>query len=85
MAYIFGDSWDLYAAAADMVAGYWDSSTNIINFSLQTGRFIGGQSIRIGATGAFMVKANSGGTDSVHHFVCAVRQTAALSGATPGL
>jgi hypothetical protein len=82
MAYIFGDSFDLYAAPADAIAGYWDSGTT--NFTLQAGRFTGGRAIlNTGTVGAYLVKS-SGSNDSIHHIVCAFQQTAALSGTTLG-
>jgi hypothetical protein len=45
MAFCFGDGFDLYAAPADAVAGYWDSGT-ATNFTLAAGRFTGSQCIR---------------------------------------
>lgn len=85
MAYIFGDSFDLYAAIADMAAGYWDGSTNSTGMSLVAGRFSGSQALQFtsGASGAWY--KNSGSNDAVHHIVCSERQTAALTGTSSSL
>jgi hypothetical protein len=83
MAWVFGDGFDLYAATADAVAGYWDSG-NPANFTLQSGRF-GGQAVQnITSSNVYFTKA-SNINDAVHHIVVAFRQTAALSGTTLGL
>src|SRR5215831_12207524 len=79
----WGDSYDLYAATADAVAGYWDSGTTT-SFTLQPGRFSGGQSLQNSANTSWLVKS-SGANDAVHHVCCAVWQSAALSGTTLGL
>src|SRR4051812_45979864 len=83
MAYIFGDSFDLYATTADVYGtGYWDSGSSL--FTLQSGRF-GGQCARVNSTGSWMVKS-SGANDAVHHIVCAYQQSAAaLTGTTLGV
>jgi len=79
MAYTFGDSFDLYAAVADAGAGYWDNAAT--QFSLITpGRFIGSQALAP-ANGFFWFK-NSPANDAVHHIVCAIRQTSAITGST---
>jgi len=79
MAYIFGDSFDLYAAVADAGAGYWDNAAT--QFSLITpGRFTGSQALAP-ANGFFWFK-NSPANDAVHHIVCAIRQTSAITGST---
>src|SRR5215467_4248687 len=87
MTYVFGDSFDLYAAAADAAAAYWDVNTIAAQYTLVAGRFAGGQAISIGAaTGAVnILQKTSGVNDAVHHFVLAFRQTAALSGTTLGM
>jgi hypothetical protein len=80
----FGESWDCYAATADMLNNYWDSAaaTTVSGMSLVAGRFAGSQAIRIvTASNATLIKT-SGVNDSVHHFVLAFRQTAAISGTT---
>ena len=83
MAWSFGDSFDLYAATADMVNGYWDSGSTT-SVQLTAGRFTGSQALNIvNSTGVSLVKS-SGVNDAVHHFVVAFRQTAALSGTTLG-
>jgi hypothetical protein len=84
MAFIFGDGFDLYAAPADAVAGYWDSGTTTL-FTLAVGRFIGSQAIQSGSAGAAMLVKSSGSNDPIHHIVCAFDQTAVLSGTTAGL
>lgn len=82
MAWSFGNSFDLYAAVPDTVAGYWDSGS-AGNFSLVAGRFAGSQALQnISATG-FLAKS-SGVNDAAHHLVVAFRQTQAISGATLG-
>jgi hypothetical protein len=82
MTYCFGDGFDLYASAADAVPSYWDSVSGAPTM-VAPGRF-GGQAIQFGSSGLFWTKA-SNVNDSVHHFVCAYRQTQAISGNTLGL
>jgi hypothetical protein len=76
----FGDSFDLYAAPADAIAGYWDSGA--LAFSLATGRFTGIATQNIGS-GTWFTKA-SGANDAVHHITVAFFQSLALSGTTLG-
>jgi len=83
MTWTFGDSMDFYAAVADALAGYWDSGTST-GYTLQPGRFAGSQALQSASTGSWLTKS-SAVNDSVHHFICAVEQTAALSGTTAGL
>jgi hypothetical protein len=79
--WVFGDSFDLYAAITDAVAGFWDSGA-LTNVTLAAGRFTGSQALRnVSVTGAFLVKS-SGSNDAIHHIVCAFQQTATLSGTT---
>src|SRR3954463_7461833 len=79
MAFLFADSFDLYATTADAVAGYWDSGVPA-NISLITGRFSGGRAFQFAnPTGALLTKS-SGVNDGVHHIVLAFQQTAGLSG-----
>ena len=80
MAYSFGDSFDLYAASTDMIAGYWDSGS-VAGWSFVAGRFAGGQSVNM-QTAATNVVKSSGVNDAVHHFVVSFKQTAAISGST---
>jgi len=83
MAYTFGDGFDLYAATADAVSGYWDSGVTT-GWAIASGRFSGSQAFQnIAGTGTLI--KSSGVNDAVHHIVCAFRQTAALSGTTLGL
>lgn len=82
MAWIFGDSFDLYAIPADATAGYWDSGTTT-GFTLQPGRFTG-RGLQNASNTAWLVKS-SGANDAVHHIVCAFEQTAALTGTTLGM
>jgi len=85
MAYIFGDSFDLYATMADPIAGYWDSGFGVAAANtLVAGRFAGSQAVSLQSGITSLVK-NSGANDAIHHVVCAVRQTAALSGTTLGM
>src|SRR5215831_13677256 len=71
MAYCFGDSFDLYAATADMAVGYWDS-TGPGAFSLVAGRFSGSRALSTSASAVIAVKNSSVTTDPVHHIVFAV-------------
>lgn len=82
MAFIFGDSFDLYAAPADMVNGYWDSGINLGTPAFVVGRFAGSQAFQVSASNT-MTKISSA-NDAVHHLVVAFRQTAAISGSTLG-
>ena len=79
MAWSFGDSFDLYAATADMANGYWDSGP--CAFNLAAGRFPGSQALQNSSTGVYLTKS-SGVNDAVHHFVCSYEQTVAISGTT---
>jgi len=84
MSFVFGDSFDLYAAVADATAAYWDSGT-LPGLTLVAGRFTGSQAMQLAAANSnVLTKASSATTDSIHHFVVAIRQTAALSGTTLG-
>ena len=84
MAWSFGDGFDLYAASADAINGYWDSGPNIGNLTLVAGRFSGSQAVQVsGTTQTFLVKSGSA-NDAVHHIVCAYRQTSAISGSNGG-
>jgi len=78
----FADGFDCYAAAADMIAGYWDSGAGTPTFV--AGRFSGSQALHVTATSTLLTKSN-GANDAVHHLVVAFRQTAAISGTTLGL
>src|SRR6188768_921653 len=83
MAWAFGESWDCYAAIADMGLGYWDSVV-VGASTIQAGRFAGSQAL--GLLSATGIQAKSSGVnDAVHHLSVAFRQTAVLSGATLGL
>jgi hypothetical protein len=82
MAWIFGDSFDLYAAGADMVAGYWDSGVGLP--TLVAGRFTGSRAIQLASSNQSCVKS-SNVNDAVHHVVCAIQQTTALSGTNLGV
>jgi hypothetical protein len=85
VAYCFGDGFDLYATMADPIAGYWDSGFGVAAANtLVAGRFAGSQAVSLQSGIASLVK-NSGANDAIHHIVCAVRQTAALSGTTLGM
>jgi hypothetical protein len=85
MAFFFGDSFDLYAAIADMTAGYWDSGAGNANLTaVGSGRFAGSRAINNGTGGGLSLVKSSGANDAVHHIVCAYQQTAALSGTSVG-
>ena len=81
MAWSFGDGFDLYAAPADMLNGYWDSAVNVVNFVFDAGRFTGSRGLRM--AGGQLQKA-SGVNDAVHHFAVAFYQTAVISGSSLG-
>lgn len=84
MAYTFGDGFDLYAAIADAVVGYWDSGTTT-NSTLVAGRFAGGQAWSTGANNSIIaLTKSSGANDAVHHLVMAFRQNVALTGTNLG-
>jgi hypothetical protein len=80
-AWAWGDSFDCYAAPADMLLGYWDSGS--LSFTLVAGRFAGSQAIRSSSLGLWLAKS-SATNDMVHHFVVAFQQSAAISGTTLG-
>jgi len=82
MAWNFGDSFDLYAASADMINGYWDSQVTPANQFLQAGRFAGSRALVL--AGASSLVKSSGVNDPVHHFVVSFQQTAAISGSSLG-
>jgi hypothetical protein len=87
VAYFFADSFDLYAANADM-NNYWDSGVSTGFFTMGTpGRFGTSQYVNISAgnTGTMWFGKSSGVNDSVHHVVCSFRQTSALSGTNIGI
>src|SRR5262249_3769322 len=88
MAYCFGDSFDLYAASADAAPSnsYWDLVAAASSYGLTTsgGRFGGGYITNSQTTG--YLGRTSGQNDSVHHIVCAFRQSnTALSGTNIGI
>jgi hypothetical protein len=80
-AWNFADSFDLYAAPADMANGYWD----IVSGTLPTfvaGRFAGSQALQYPAAASYFHGKNSSANDAVHHIVVAFRQTSGLAGST---
>jgi hypothetical protein len=79
--WLFGDSFDLYSAPADAIAGYWDSGN--FQFTLVAGRFAGSRAASYGAVGTWLVKS-SGSNDSIHHFNVAQQQGAPLTGTSIG-
>jgi hypothetical protein len=85
MAYAFGDSFDLYAALADVGAGYWDSFyTGTTSVVLSAGRFAGSQAIGSAtATLAYGYK-NSPSNDAVHHVTVAWYMGVAFTGTALG-
>jgi hypothetical protein len=82
MAFFFGDGFDLYAQPSDAYQGgtYWDTGGS---FTLQPGRFSGSHAIQYSGVAVYLTKS-SGANDSIHHFVVAFEQTAAISGTTLG-
>jgi hypothetical protein len=79
MAWSFGDSFDVYAAGADTVNGYWDvASTAPSSLSFSPGRFTGSQSLVMSTT-TTLIKS-SGVNDAVHHIVCSLYQNTSISG-----
>ena len=84
MAWSFGDSFDLYAAPADMVNGYWDAST-VSSLAFAAGRFAGSQAARWNTNVNSTLIKSSGVNDTVHHLVVSFQQTAVISGTTLGL
>jgi hypothetical protein len=82
MAWSFGDSFDLYAAPADMITGYWDSGASPASSSFVTGRFSGSRALNIASSSNFV--KSSGVNDAVHHIVVSFQQNAAITGSTLG-
>jgi hypothetical protein len=82
MAWSFGDGFDLYAAPADALNGYWDSGV-AGSFTLAAGgRFTGSQRVTLGGNASPVLIKSSGANDAVHHVVLAYFQTSAISGST---
>lgn len=79
MAYIFGDGFDLYAAPADAINGYWDSGT-ATSAALAAGRFAGSRALLQNGTGTVYLAKSSAQNDAVHHLTCAFLQGNAISG-----
>src|SRR6516165_1966172 len=76
----FGDSFDLYAAASDLLQNYWDGGSSG-SIQLGAGRFTGSRAIGVGSTnGVQEVLFKNGNNDAVHHIVCSVMQAGAVSG-----
>src|SRR4051812_19297169 len=86
MAYIFGDSFDLYSTPNDMLQNYWDSGSASV-MSLTTGRFSPGQALGTGTTGAatFCYKNSNVNGDTVHHLVCSFYQNLGTTSSSNGL
>jgi hypothetical protein len=82
MAWNFGDGFDLYAAPADAINGYWDTA-GATAIAFAAGRFSGSQCVQISSTSQALTKS-SGVNDAVHHVVVAFRQTTGLAGTTVG-
>jgi len=83
MAWSWGDGFDLYAATADALLGYWDSGST--SGSMQPGRFAGSQSwsFTLASGTAVLVKA-SGSNDAVHHICVAYKHNSTFSGTSVG-
>lgn len=81
MAYAFGDGFDYYNAAADFIAGYWDTGNTIAITAKTAPRFAGGYSVSFGAGAQPILQKSSGvNGDAVHHINVAYLNTAALTG-----
>lgn len=83
MAGYFGDSFDLYAAVADMLLGWWDGGA-VSSAQLVTGRFTGSQGFNIPGTAITPFK-NSPSNDATHHIVCAHKLTTTFGTNTQGI
>lgn len=84
MAWIFGDSFDFYAASADALLGHWDGGA-ITNYQLSTpanARFGVGQALNIFSVNATGINKASGSNDATHHVVFAYRNNATASNST---
>lgn len=82
MSFIFGDSFDFYAAIADVTAGYWDGGVTTA-MSLGTGRFTGSKCLTF-ANATTNVFKNSGSNDATHHIVCGFQSTGSSSSSVAG-
>jgi hypothetical protein len=82
MAFSWGDSFDCYAAPADMLLGYWDSGASVGTLAFVAGRFSGSRALWH-TTGANIVKS-SAVNDAVHHLIVAFQQGATITGTTLG-
>jgi hypothetical protein len=82
--YNFGDSFDLYSAAADATNSYWDSGSG--NASWIAGRFPGSRALyfSFGSNTVPLLVKSSGQNDNVHHLVVSYEDTTALSGTGVG-
>lgn len=81
MAFFFGDGFDLYAAPANAIVGYWDGGN--ADASIVTGRFSGSRAFQVGNLGSTttaMLLKNSGSNDAIHHLNFSIYATQALSG-----
>jgi hypothetical protein len=81
MAWNFSDGFDLYAAGADALNGYWDSGGT--GFVFAAGRFAGSQALSSNTNGVYLTKS-SNSNDAVHHVVCAF-QAGSLTGSILGI
>jgi hypothetical protein len=78
MAWSFGDSFDLYAAAADMANNYWDPPATPPSFV--TGRFAGSRAINFSGGNSTNLTKSSGVNDAVHHIVVSYLAPTVISG-----
>lgn len=78
MAYFFGDGFDLYAAPADAINGYWDSQTLVP--TLVAGRFSGSRALQLPTNLGTSLTKSSGSNDAVHHIVVAFQSNGPISG-----
>jgi hypothetical protein len=78
MAWTFGDGFDVYTAAADEFAGYWDTGGGL---GFVAGRFAGSQGLNVyNLNGTVLTKA-SNVNDAVHHLVLSFLLPGGIGGA----
>ena len=85
MAWIFGDSFDFYTSANDMISGpapLWSSIDSSDPPTFPAGRFTGSHAMASAVTGGFATKSGFGSNSSTIFANFAMEQTVALSGST---
>ena len=84
MAWSFGDSFDLYAAAADMINGYWDSGSGLSKLGLDRWSIYRQSGDKFRAPPCLWWSKAAASTTPCIILVVSFRQTAAISGTTLG-